>query len=406
MEILINHWSVLSSFGINTLDDDADLPSLYWIPKLHKDPYKHRFIAGSAKCSTKPLSKLLTTILTTVKDGLKKYCDVIYSHSGINQMWILKNSKELLINFNSHSLVSVNSIKTYDFSTLYTNILHTKFKSRLAELIRNAFRFKNWKKRYEYIVVGYKSTYFVKNHSEAKHKYTEDDIVRLIEFLIDNIFVESGGVLFQQVIGIPMGTNCAPLLADLFLYSYEAEFIQTLIKNGKRHLAKSFCFTYRYIGDVLSINNPTFGNYIDDIYPAELEIKDTTDADHRASYLDLDLSYDRDKRLQVKLYDKRDDFTFHIDNFPFLSSNIPLSPAYGVYVSQLIRYARASSAYIDFLVRSRLLTNKLLGQGYKRFKLITTFKQFYGRHYDLIGKFQHSVTHMVTDLFLETLFLR
>ena len=248
--------------------------------------------------------------------------------------------------------------------------------------------------------------YIVKDHSEAKNKYTEDDIVRMIEFLIDNIFVESGGVIFQQVIGIPMGTNCAPLLADLFLYSYEAEFIQTLIKSGKRHLAKSFCFTYRYIDDVLSINNPKFGNYIDDIYPAELEIKDTTDADHRASYLDLDLSYDRNKRLQVKLYDKRDDFDFNIVNFPFLSSNIPQSPAYGVYVSQLIRYARASSAYSDFLVRSRLLTGKLLGQGYKRFKLITTFKKFYGRHYNLIGKFQHSVTHMVTDLFLETLFLQ
>ena len=81
--------------------------------------------------------------------------------------------------------------------------------------------------------------------------------------------------------------------------------------------------------------------------------------DHRASYLDLDLSYDRDKRLQVKLYDKRDDFTFNIANFHFLSSNIPQSPAYGVYFSQLIRYARASSAYNDFLVRSRLLTSKL-----------------------------------------------
>ena len=83
-EILINHRSVLSSFRISTLDDDADLPSLYMIPRLHKDPYKHRFIAGSAKCSTKPLSKLLTTILTTVKDGLKKYCDKIYSCSVIN----------------------------------------------------------------------------------------------------------------------------------------------------------------------------------------------------------------------------------------------------------------------------------------------------------------------------------
>ena len=70
-----------------------------------------------------------------------------------------------------------------------------------------------------------------------------------------------------------MGTNCAPLLADLFLYSYEAEFIQTLIKSGKIHLAKLFCFTYRYIDNVLSINNPKFGDYISIIYPVELESK-------------------------------------------------------------------------------------------------------------------------------------
>ena len=183
----------------------------------------------------------------------------------------------------------------------------------MAELIRYTFRFKNGKKRYEYIVVGYKSTYFVRNHSEAKNKYTEDDIVRMIEFLVDNIFVERGGVIFQQVNGIPMGNNCAPLLADLF-------FI--LIKSGKQHLAKSFHYTCRYIDDVLSINNPKFGNYIVDIYPTKLEIKDTTDADHRASYLDLDLRYDRDTRLQVKLYDKRDEFNLNIVTFPLMSSNI------------------------------------------------------------------------------------
>ena len=120
-----------------------------------------------------------------------------------------------------------------------------------------------------------------------------------------------------------MGTNCAPLLADLFLYSYEAAFIQTLIKSGKRHLAKSFNFTYSYIDDVLSINNPKFGDFIDFIYPVDLEIKDITDADHHASYLDLLLKYDIFHSLQVKLYDKRDDFNSNIVNFPFLSSNIP-----------------------------------------------------------------------------------
>ena len=294
-----------------------------------------------------------------------------------------------------HSLTSIHSIKTYDFSTLYTTIPHTKLKARLSELIKNAFKCKNGKKRYEYIVVGHNSKYFVKNTSNAKNRYTEDDIVRRLDFLIDNIFVECGGVIFQQVIGIPMGTNCAPLLADLFLYSYEAEFIQTLIKSGKRHLAKSFCFTFRYIDDVLSINNPTFGDYINIIYP---------DADHHASYLDLLLKYDNFHHLQVKLYDQRDDFNFDIVNFPFLSSNIPQSPAYGVFVSQLIRYARASSLYEDFIMRSQLLISKLLKQGFTRNRLIATFKKFYGRHSVLVDRFKVSVMNIIIDLFLETLY--
>ena len=70
--------------------------------------------------------------------------------------------------------------------------------------------------------------------------YTADNICKMIEFLIDNIFVQFGGRLFRQVIGIPMGTNCAPLLADLFLYSYENEFLDNMIRSGHRRLARSF----------------------------------------------------------------------------------------------------------------------------------------------------------------------
>ena len=75
------------------------------------------------------------------------------------------------------------------------------------------------------------------------------------EFLIDNIFVFFGGRVFQQTVGIPMGTNCAPLLADLFLYSYEANFIQGLLKKNEKKLARSLNFTFRYIDDVFSLNN-------------------------------------------------------------------------------------------------------------------------------------------------------
>ena len=74
----------------------------------------------------------------------------------------------------------------------------------------------------------------------------------MLEFLVDNIFVVFAGKVFQQIIGIPMCTYCAPLLADIFMYSYEAEFTQSLLSTSRKRLASQFNFTYRYIDDVLS----------------------------------------------------------------------------------------------------------------------------------------------------------
>ena len=120
-------------------DEELDLPSLYWIHKLQKCPFKQRYTAGSAKCSTKPLSKLLTYILSAVKTWLQSYCDTSYSRRGLNQMWILKNSKDLLEYIQSRSLSSCNNIKTFDFSTLYTTIPHSKLKDKLRELVQLCF---------------------------------------------------------------------------------------------------------------------------------------------------------------------------------------------------------------------------------------------------------------------------
>ena len=90
----------------------------------------------------------------------------------------------------------------------------------------------------------------------------------MLEYLIDNSFVEFGGRICQQTIGIPMGTNCAPLLANLFLYSYEAEFVQSLLQAGKKHLAQQFNFIYRYIDDVLSLKNTIFARVFNRIHPS------------------------------------------------------------------------------------------------------------------------------------------
>ena len=137
-----------------------------------------------------------------------------------------------------------------------------------------------------YVVLGYNSTYFSNKIQKGKTCYSKEQVISMLELLIDNIFVSFGGILFPQVVGIPMGTNCAPLLADLFLYSYESEFLQKLVKDKKIHEARAFNFTYRYIDDVLSINNSRFAEFLPLINLPELEVKETTDTASSASFLD------------------------------------------------------------------------------------------------------------------------
>jgi hypothetical protein len=116
-------------------------------------------------------------------------------------------------------------------------------------------------------------------------------------------------VFFNRQSAFPCG-NCAPHLADLLLYSHEADFIPVLLIKSEKKAARSFNYTFRYIDDVLSLNNSRFGDIVDRIYPIELEIKDTTDTDRSASYLDLHLEIDSEGQLRTKFNDKRDDFNF------------------------------------------------------------------------------------------------
>ena len=170
-----------------------------------------------------------------------------------------------------------------------------------------------------------------------------------------------------------------PLLTDLFIYSHEADFIQGLLNKNEKKLAKSFNFTFRYIDDVLSLNNSRFGDFVDHIFPIELKIKDTTYTDRSAPYLDLHLKIDSEGRLRTKIYYKRDDFNFSVVNFPFICGNIPAAPAYGVYISQMIRYSRACAScgsYQDFLDRGLLLTRKLLNHGFLLLKLKSSLRRF------------------------------
>ena len=255
------------------------------------------------------------------------------------------NSGEILNKLKSRGFLA-SGLSTYDFSTLYTTLLHNLIKEKLTELIEQTFNI----------------------------------------YLLDNIFIRLGSKVYRQIVGIPMGTNCAPLVADLFLFCYERDFMLSLSDNNQSDVIEAFNSTSRYLDDLLNIDNPYFEQMVGQIYPTELQLNKANSSDTEAPFLDLNLSI-TNGIVSSKIYDKRDDFNFEIVNFPFLDGDVPRSPSYGVYISQLIRFARVCSNVDDFNNRNLFLTAKLLKQGYRYHKIRKAFSKFYRRHSELIVKY-------------------
>ena len=193
-----------------------------------------------------------------------------------------------------------------------------------------------------------------------------------------------------------MGTNCAPLVADCFLFCYERDFMPSLSDVKQAEIIEAFKSTSRYLDDLLNIDNPYFEGMVNRIYPPELQLNKDNTFDTEGTFLDLHL-YISNGFVSSKIYDKRDYFDFDIVNFPFLDDDVPRSTSYGVYISQLIRFARVSSHVADF--HNKSLTAKHLQQGYQYHKLRKTISKFYRRHYDLVSKFSVGLKHFCINAY-------
>ena len=364
---------------------------MYWIPKLHKQPYKSRFIANSSSCTTTNISKLLTSCLTAVKTHVKRYCDKVYENSGRNLFWSIKNSGEILDKIRI-SNNNVSSVSTYDFSTLYTTLPHNLINEKLISLIQKTFAREN----VTFLACNFERAFFTNSIVKRYTMWTCDEVCKALSLLLDNIYVRFGNNVFKQVIGIPMGTNCAPLVADLFLYCYERDFMLGLSQDHQADIITAFNKTSRYLDDILNMENPFFSQLVGNIYPKELQLNKTNISDKTASFLDLHLSINNGI-IQTKIYDKRDDFNFNIVNFPHLDGDVPQATSYGVYISQLIRFARACSLVEDFNERNLYITSKLLQQGYRYYKLRKCFSKFFYRNPELVSKYGSNLKTLLRE---------
>ena len=159
-----------------------------------------------------------------------------------------------------------------------------------------------------------------------------------------------------------------------------------LHKSKRFDLIDMFNDTSRYLDVILTIDNPEFEKHIPDIYPAELQLNKANTSDKETSFLDLNIKV-IGSDIHTSVYDKRDDFGFPIINFPWLSGDVPRLSSYGIYISQLVRFARSCTSVWDFHSKNLQLTSKLLTQGYRYHKHQKTFGKFFGSYSELLTKF-------------------
>ena len=358
---------------------------MYWISKQHKNPYKFRFIAGASNCTTKKLAIELSLILNLIKQHFKNYCHKIEKLNGYCMYWSIDHSLQCL-----HKLQSLKaeSIFTFDFSTLYTNLPLDDIYNHLSSLICRMFKNANSK----YILVNNytKKAFWHNDRKNGYSIYTLDLVLDTLNFILHNSYVMFGPYIFLQTKGIPMGGNASPLIADLYLSWLEFTYLNELVKKKKFQLVHKLKHVSRYIDDIITPNLDIFLEIAKDIYPSDIPLEASKTNGFNDTFLDLDVTVHQGCFI-FKVFHKIDLFNFDVISYPFLDSNIPQRICYNTFFSQLIRFTRISSTRSGFAERVQLIYNKLSNRGYNTVLLNKTFSRF-------LCKYSHEVIKFDVDL--------
>ena len=255
--------------------------------------------------------------------------------------------------------------------------------SHLIDLIESTFQ----REGSPYLACSDRNAFFTSEKPKKYHAWSCQNVCDALTFLLDNIFIRFGTRLCGRVVGVPVGAGCAPLVADLFLFCCGGDFVMSLSDDRQADVVDAFNTTSGCLDDILNINNVCFENVVGRVCPSGLQLGRAGASDTEAAFLDLHLSISNGI-VSAKIYDKRDDFDFGVVDFPFLDGGVPRSASYGVYVSQLIRFAGASGCVAGFSARGGLLTRRLLGQGCRCHRLRRAFSKFYRRCFGLVSGFQ------------------
>jgi len=356
-EIMFDNIQYSKRLGLKVDEKDLELPIMYWTPKMHKTPSSCRFIIASKHCSTKPLSKSISSVFKLIFNQIENFHKNAKFLNNYNKFWVLQNSDPIIDTLkNINRKRRAKSIATYDFSTLYTKLPHNKLIFQLSKVIDLAY--KGGDKKFIRVTENGHAFW---SKTKKGVSFSKAALKIAVSHLIENCYFTVGNTIMKQEIGIPMGIDPAPFWANLFLYTYEEEYISNTIHVDPVK-ARHFHSTNRFIDDLCAINDGgVFGRVFKDIYPEELELKLEHSGLH-ASFLNLDITI-VDGIFVYKLYDKRDNFPFHIVRMPHMSSNIPQSIFYSALVGEFLRIARSTLHIHDFIPKTKDLIERMKKQG-------------------------------------------
>ena len=330
---------------------DMMLPHIILFPKFHKPVFSQRFIVSYASCMIKPLARLLTKGLKAIYNQICSYSNMIFKVTGINRNWIIKNNEPLLECLNSYlNSERARNIQTFDFTTLYTSLKHDEIKEALKSVVKLAFKHSKRK----FIAIYNSSFAWVNKTKENTFRFDEKSLLESIDFLMDNCYFTLGDMIFKQIIGVPMGVDPGPYIANLTLWFYENKYLERLYKLDY-FCAKRLNNSFRLIDDITSINSDgIFHSHAQNIYPSSLILNKENESDFSANVLDLNIKV-KDCKFEIELYDKRENFPFDIVQYIDKASNVSRITYFGVFISQVIRYYRICNNLTSFKKRIELI---------------------------------------------------
>ena len=223
----------------------------------------------------------------------------------------------------------------------------------------------------------------------------------VLSYVIKNAYFQINNKVFQQVIGIPMGSDPAPFIANLFLYFYENKFLDKL-KVEDLPRARRLRHVFRFIDDLIAMNDDDeFSKIYKEIYPEEMVLKPENEDPQSSSYLDLQIDVD-ENIFDFKLFDKRDAFSFSVVRMPYLQSNMPSKMFYSTISAEILRICRATYKYTNFLLSCKKLIIRMIKQGAKPLGIKNVVCKMIKRHTSDFDKFFKSPESITLDLFYTT----